>query len=231
MSRLYVCTNMISLFFLPHSTDKWKFSSYCGPGTVKGLWGDNWTAYLPYANPNSLLSTGCWRHALWDYFQLGILNVAYIGLPSHVQPSPFSPCPCLSPSRLRGLVRLPETEHHSVRMRLPKAPPRQEGPGHWLYDNNYCLLSMSFGGLFEQLTESCFFCAESISVNKLFRSRFFCYPRDWVESVEAQGMKGNDYLLNALLFGGVESVDLWLQWNSARGVNDMLYQCLFSFYL
>lgn len=61
---------------------------------------------------------------------------------------PLSPCPCLSPSRLRGLVRLPETEHHSVRMRLPKAPPRQEGAGHWLYDNNYCLLSMSFGGLF-----------------------------------------------------------------------------------
>ena len=50
-----------------------------------------------------------------------------------------------------------------------------------------------------------------------------------MESVESEGMKGNDYLLNALLFGGVESVDLWLQWNSARGVNDMLYQCLFSF--
>lgn len=50
-----------------------------------------------------------------------------------------------------------------------------------------------------------------------------------MESVESEGMKGNDYLLNALLFGGVESVDLWLQRNSARGVNDMLYKCLFSF--
>lgn len=67
---------------------------------------------------------------------------------------PLSPCPCLSPSRLRGLVRLPETEHHSVRMRLPKAPLRQEGAGHWLYDNNYCLLSMFLGRLFSKLTKS-----------------------------------------------------------------------------
>lgn len=76
------------------------------------------------------------------------------GLPSHVQRPPSSPCPCLSPSRLRGLVRLPETEHHSVRMRLPKAPLRQEGAGSWLGDTNYCLLSMSFGGIFYKLTKS-----------------------------------------------------------------------------
>lgn len=48
-----------------------------------------------------------------------------------------------------------------------------------------------------------------------------------MESVESEGMKGNDYLLNALLFSGVESVDLWLQRNAAHGVNDMPYQCLF----
>lgn len=32
-----------------------------------------------------------------------------------------------------------------VRMKLLKAPQREEGPGIWLPDNNYCL---SFGGLF-----------------------------------------------------------------------------------
>lgn len=53
-----------------------------------------------------------------------------------------------------------------------------------------------------------------------------------MESVESEGMKGNDYLLNALLFGGVESVDLWLQWNSACGVSDMLhYASLVPFFL
>lgn len=36
-----------------------------------------------------------------------------------------------------------------------------------------------------------------------------------MESVESKGMKGNDYLLNTLLCGGVESVDLRLQRNSA----------------
>lgn len=50
-----------------------------------------------------------------------------------------------------------------------------------------------------------------------------------MESAESEGMKGNDYLLNALLFSGVETVDLWLQWNSPHRVNDMLYQCLYSF--
>lgn len=50
-----------------------------------------------------------------------------------------------------------------------------------------------------------------------------------MESAESEGMKRNDYLLNALLFSGVETVDLWLQWNAPHGVNDMLYQCLYSF--
>lgn len=50
-----------------------------------------------------------------------------------------------------------------------------------------------------------------------------------MESVESEGMKGNDYLLNALLFSGVETVDLWLQRNSAHRVNDMLYKLFFPF--
>jgi len=33
-------------------------------------------------------------------------------------------------------------------------------------------------------------------------------------------MQGNDYLLNALLFGGEETVDLRLQRNSFEGVSD-----------
>ncbi len=114
-------------------------------------------------------------------FSQAFLNVAaYVGLPSHVQLSPLSPCPCLSPSRLRGLVRLPEMEHHSVRMRLPKAPPRQEGAGHWLYDNNYCLLSMSFGGLFfcVKLTKSWpVFCREYQCKQTLLEQSFLLPKR------------------------------------------------------
>lgn len=36
-------------------------------------------------------------------------------------------------------------------------------------------------------------------------------------------MKGNDYLLNAILFGGVETVTCGCGGTLLEGVNDMLY--------
>lgn len=152
---LYALTWSPSL--LPHSADKWKFCPYRGSGPVKASEGiierpicPTQILILPLNRPLAACFMGL--------FSTRHFECCSVHRPSFPRTAfPLSPCPCLSPSRLRGLVGLPETEHHSVRMRLPKAPPRQEGAGHWLYDNNYCLLDVFWGSFLEVNKElACF---------------------------------------------------------------------------
>lgn len=95
--------------YLPHSADKWKVCPYRGSRTIKGLWGDNWTAYQLYANPNSPPQQAAGGMLFRIIFNqaFSILWHTQASLPMYSLPL-FSRRPSFSPSFLRGLVRLPE---------------------------------------------------------------------------------------------------------------------------